>query len=162
MGELKFPTSHEWHIPKAKLSPTNGLAEVVKKNSPKSGEATSGGIFFSPRLLSHELRIILPWEYATSDKLGIFPGNNSFQCVIYISLLKPVKSTNQTRLTTRNMKFPKIHKIQFTTPLLWWNEIHFTTPLPWWNEIHFTTPLPWWNKIPHLSLKAQTNSPLMV
>ena len=87
MGELKFPMSHEWHIPKAKLSPTNGLAEVVKKNSPTSGEAASGGIFFSPRLLSHEWGIILPWEYATSDELGIFPVTNSSQCVIYISLL---------------------------------------------------------------------------
>ena len=58
----------------------NGLAEVVKKNSPTSGEAASGGIFFSPRLLSHEWGIILPWEYATSDELGIFPVTNSSQC----------------------------------------------------------------------------------
>ena len=86
MGELKFHMSHEWHIPKAKLSPKNGLAEVVKKSSPTSGEAASGGIFFSPRLLSHEWGIILPWEYATSDELGILPIINSSQWVINISL----------------------------------------------------------------------------
>ena len=67
MGELKFHMSHEWYIPKAKLAPTNGLAEVVNKNSPTSSEAARGGIFFSPRLLSHEWGIILPWEYATSE-----------------------------------------------------------------------------------------------
>ena len=87
MGELKFPMSHEWHIPKAKLTPTNGLAEVVKNNSPTSGEAASGGIFFSQCLLSHEWGIILPWEYATSDELGIFPIINSSQWVMNISLL---------------------------------------------------------------------------
>ena len=37
MGELKLHLSHKWHIPKAKLSLRNGLAEVVK-NSSASGE----------------------------------------------------------------------------------------------------------------------------
>ena len=73
MGELKFPTSHEWHIPKAKLSPTNGLAEVVKKNSPTSGEAyatcDSLGILIHP--------------FVASPLMGEFPVTNSPQCVIW-------------------------------------------------------------------------------
>jgi len=32
----------------------NGLAGVVKKNFPMSGEAASGEILFLPQLLSHE------------------------------------------------------------------------------------------------------------
>ena len=67
----KFPTRHLWHIPKAKLSPTHGLAGVVRKKFPHSRLRRSWGNFFSPLLLSHSWGIILPWEYATHDSCGI-------------------------------------------------------------------------------------------
>ena len=85
MGELKFSTSHEWDIPKARLSPKNGLAEVVKKNSPTSGKAARGGIFFSPQVPSHEWG---KWECAMSDEWGILLIPISLQTRIYIPIWK--------------------------------------------------------------------------
>ena len=64
--EKKFPhESRKAHF----IFPTNGLAGVVKKNFPKSGEAASGEIFFTTTAK--------PWvgkiKCALSDEWGNLP-----------------------------------------------------------------------------------------
>ena len=57
VGELKIPyESRKTHVHSCASHnfPTSGLAGVVEKQSTTSGEATSGGLFLPPQLLSHE------------------------------------------------------------------------------------------------------------
>ena len=56
-GDRKSPMNHERYISipvQVQFFPMNGLAGEVKKKSPMSGEAASGGFFFSLQLLSHK------------------------------------------------------------------------------------------------------------